>query len=55
MKRGEGMRQETHFHPGLLSVKVEKKGIMTVASLSLFPFTGCTVAFFSLDYYYHYT
>jgi len=52
MKRGERMRQETHFHPVLLSVKVEKKGIMTVATLFLF--TGCTVPFLSLDYYYHY-
>lgn len=49
------MRQETLFHPILLSVKVDKKGIMTVASLGLFHFSRHTVSFPSLDYYYHYT
>lgn len=45
--RGEKEEIGDTFHPVLLSVKEEKKGIMTVASLSLFPFIGCTIPFFS--------
>lgn len=36
---------ETCFHPVLLSVMEEKKGIMSVSSLNLFPFIGYTVHF----------